>query len=77
MKDLMKMANEANEKARSKKEETELFTDSLLEELKKMKGTDISPYLSCEYDVIHRQYVVTLRIPSSADVFNTGRSDRK
>ena len=77
MKDLMQIANEANEQGKNEREVTELFATKLLDELKKMKGTDISPYLSCEFDIIRKQYVVTLKLPVTANIFNTIGSDSK
>lgn len=75
MKDIMQIANEANEKGRNEKEKIELFADGFLAELKKLKGTDISPYLSCEFDVIRRQYVVSIKLPVSSDIFDSVKSD--
>ena len=70
MKDICEIANEARENGRSEKEVTELFAEGLLTELKKLKGTDISPYLSCKFDVVHRNYIIKLTIPTTANIFN-------
>lgn len=77
MKDIMQLANEANEQGRNEREITELFAEGLLKELKNTKGVDISPYLSCEFDVIRKQYVVTLKLPVTANIFDTIGSDSK
>lgn len=71
MKDLIAIANEAKENSKNEKEEIRVFAEKFLDELKEMKGTDISPYLSCSLDVIHCNYVVKLTIPTTANIFNS------
>ena len=70
MEDICKLADEAREKSRNEREQIELFAEGLLDELKKLKCTDISPYLSCNLDVIHRNYIIKLTIPTTANIFN-------
>ncbi len=43
----------------------EKFAESLFEELSKEKGEDIAPHLSCEYDLVRREYRITLSLPYS------------
>lgn len=77
LKDILEIANEAFEKGKNERQRTELFAEGLLHELKRVKGTDISPYLSCEFDTIRRQYVITLRFPTTANIFNAGSCNGK
>ena len=72
MRDLMQIAYEASKSSEGDvNRQAILFADALLEELKKLKGTDISPYLNCKFDVIRMCYVLELAIPTSANIFNT------
>lgn len=75
MKDLLSMAYEIHEKGQTERGAMEAFAEEFLEELKKLKGTDISPYLSCQLDVVHMNYIVKLTIPTTANIFNTCGSD--
>lgn len=77
MRDILEITNEANEKGKDEKQITNLFAEYLLDELRKMKGTDISQYLSCELDIIKQQYVITLKLPIAADIFNSVGSESK
>ena len=63
IRDLMEMSYEAKQKASGGRQHHEIFSDMLLEELGKLKGTDISPYLSVHFDVIKHNYDVHLRFP--------------
>lgn len=60
MKDIMQMSWEASKVAKSPKEQRELFTEMLFAEFAKMKSADIAPHISCNFDVIHREYRVVL-----------------
>lgn len=75
MKDLMEMAFEAQQAANSPLHQQELFTEMLFAELAKMKSADIAPHLSCEFDVIKREYRVTLRFPESFNKLDTVKSN--
>lgn len=62
MRDFMEMSYEAYQKANGNVEkQQELFWNMLSEELRKMKGEEIAPHLSCVFDVIKREYKVELK----------------
>lgn len=73
----MEMSYEAKQKAIGGREHHEIFSEMLLEELRKMKGTDISPYLSVSFDVIKHNYDVHLRFPVRVDEVYSGKSEVK
>lgn len=77
MKDLMEIACEARENARTPLENQTLFTEMLFAELGKMKSADIAPHLSCTFDVIRREYKVLLSFPARLNEADSVKSDVK
>ena len=84
MKDLIQLAYEIHEKKgfddseTCAREEQEEFAESLFAELAKEKGADIAPHLSCAYDLMHREYNITLSLPDSfCSITNSIDSDVK
>lgn len=73
----MEIACEARERARTPLENQNIFTEMLLAELTKMKSADIAPHLSCEFDVIRREYKVTLSFPARLNETDSIKSDIK
>ena len=64
MRDIMEIVCEAREKTRTPLENQNLFTELLFAELGKMKSADIAPHLSCVFDLLQREYRITLRFPA-------------
>lgn len=77
MRDIMEMACEARERARTPIENQNIFTEMLFDELEKMKSEDIAPHLSCEFDILKREYRITLRFPAVFNKSDAVRSDVK
>lgn len=75
MRDIMEMACEVRQAAKSPLEQQELFTEMLLKELYKMKSADIAPHLSCNFDVIRQEYKIMLSFPARIDEPNPIKSD--
>lgn len=73
----MEIANKAYENAKDDEQHAELFTEYLLKELREVKGTDISRCLSCELDLIKQQYVITLKLPITSNIFDSVGSESK
>lgn len=74
----MEMSYEAHQAAKgSQLKQQELFTEMFLEELGKMKGAEIAPHLSCNFDVLKREYNITLRFPVCFCKTDTAISDAK
>lgn len=66
IKDFMKMASEAKEKARTPLENQKLFTEMLFEELGKMTSDEVATHLTCVYDLLTNEYVITLKFLADA-----------
>lgn len=78
IKDLMEMSYEAYKESDGNKEKhEELFCKMLLEEFSKLKGEDIAPHLSCEFDLIKQEYRIKLRIPVGLRKMNHGKCNVK
>lgn len=73
----MQMSYEAFQTARTPLEHQTLFTEMLFDELGKMKGADITPHLSCTFDVIRREYKVVLSFPVRLNEADSVKSDVK
>lgn len=71
MKDLVKMAHENYEKQTTDYEHQKAFYEEVLQELAKEKSEDIAPHFTCVFDIVKREYVVTLRLPISLDIFQS------
>ncbi len=79
MRDIMEMSYEAYRamKGNTAKQQ-EMFAEMLFAELSKEKGEDIIPYLSCTYDIMHREYKIILSLPDSfCHITNFANSNRK
>ena len=63
MRDIMEIVCEAREKTRTPLENQNLFTEMLFAKLGKMKSADISPHLTCVFDVIKHEYRIELKFP--------------
>ncbi len=66
MKDLMGLSRKASDITKNTEAYRELFADLFLEEMKKMKGTDLAKYLSCELSYENgkaEEYKVILTLP--------------
>lgn len=77
MEDLMEMSYEISKSEKSPRRQQELFTEQFLNELLQMKSADLAPHLSCKFDVIKREYNVTLSFPAVLNETNSGESDVK
>lgn len=75
MKDLTVMAYETYQKTKSSLEQQKAFYEEFLQEITKEESADIAPHFTCEFDVIKREYVVTLRLPIALNIFHSGGSD--
>lgn len=65
MKDIMEMSYEAHQAAKGNPlKQQELFTEMFLAELGKMKNEEIASHLSCNLDVLKREYNIILRFPA-------------
>lgn len=55
------------------------FFERLRDEISKeiQKGTDLTPYLSVEFNILKREYEIKLVLPSRPNLFDTGGSDVK
>lgn len=79
MRDIMEMSYEAYRamKGNTAKQQ-EMFAEMLFAELSKEKGEDIIPYLSCTYDIMHREYKIILSLPDSfCHITNSANSNRE
>ena len=64
MRDIMEMSYEAHRDAKGNAvKQQELFTEMFFAELMKMKSADISPHLTCVFDVIKHEYRIELTFP--------------
>lgn len=54
-----------------------IFFERLRDEISKeiQKGTDLTPYLSAEFNILKREYEIKLVLPSRPNLFDTGGSD--
>lgn len=77
MKDLIQMAYENFNKAKSDSECQKACYEEFLQELTKEESADIAPHFTCVFDVVKREYVVTLRLPIALDIFHSGGSNLK
>lgn len=71
MRDLVKMGYEIQKKQKSDYERQKAFYEEFLQELAKEKSEDIAPHFTCVFDLVEHQYVVTLRLPISLDIFQS------
>lgn len=71
IRDLVELAGLINSKL-SEQEQKEAFCDFLLQDMRTLKGRDLSPYLSeCFFDKSHGVEVLTFRFPMGAHIFNS------
>lgn len=70
MKDLTQMAYEIYQKTSSFGQQKACY-EEFLQELTKEKSEDIAPHFTCVFDVVKREYVVTLRLPIALDIFRS------
>ncbi|MDE5588215.1 MAG: hypothetical protein K2J60_03620 [Acetatifactor sp.] len=77
MKDLMEMSYEILKTVKGDLEQRKTFVEQFLQEIAKEESADIAPHFTCSFDVIKREYVVTLKIPTAIDKFHSGGGDPK
>ena len=77
MKDLTEMAYEIYQKTKSSREQQKAYYEEFLQELTKEESADIAPHFTCVFDVVKREYVVTLTLPIALDIFDSSGSDLK
>lgn len=75
MKDLTEMAYEIYQKTKSSREQQKAFYEEFLQEITKEESADIAPHFTCVFDVVKREYVVTLTLPIALDIFHSSGSD--
>lgn len=75
MKDLVKMAHENYEKQKSDYERQKAFYEEFLQELTKEKSEDIAPHFTCVFDIVKREYVVTLKLPTNLNIFESDEDE--
>ena len=73
----MEISQEAYQAANSPLQQKELFAEMLFAEFAKMKSAEIAPHLSCSFDVIRREYKVTLSFPARLNESDSIKSDIK
>lgn len=75
MRDILEIICEALADGKNDDQVKETLAQELIDTLNKLKCTDIGPYLSCQFDSVHEEYVITLRLPITSDIFDTSLSD--
>lgn len=75
MKDITEMAYENHKKAKSDSERQKAFYEEFLQELTKEESADIAPHFTCVFDVVKREYVVTLKLPANLNIFESDEDE--
>ena len=79
MRDLMELSHEVQETETDPVKYQIMFAEALLKELSEMKGADIAPHLTCNFDLLKWEYNIKLNLPVASCLckFDSSKSNVK